>query len=149
MLDYQHQDSPQTLSEGMAEYFAANKQHVSTRVLTPEAKEFFRCHDASHVVFGCDISLNDELVVKISSIFGTTVGWSVMKGYRLAESKEVYEDIQLVDIVRTTVSSFYLIPKTIWRCSLVNERWYWDNFDEFLVMPLGEVREKFGIEVAH
>ena len=60
MLDYQEQDSKQTLSEGITEFFAANKQHVKTRVLTPEADEFFRCHDASHVVFGCDISLNSE-----------------------------------------------------------------------------------------
>ena len=80
MLDYQKQDSPQTLSEGIAEYFTAYKQHLNTRVLTPDADEFFRCHDASHVVFGCDISLSDELVVKVSSVFGTTVGWNVIKG---------------------------------------------------------------------
>jgi len=149
MFGYQKQDSSQTLSEAIAEYFAANKQHFNTRVLTPEADEFFRCHDASHVVFGCDISLNDELVVKVSSIFGTTAGWNVMKGYRLAESKNIYEDIQLVDIVHTAASASYLVPITIWRCSRLHKRWYWDNFDEFLAMPLGQVREKFGIEVAH
>ena len=149
MLDYQKQDSSQTLSEGMAEYFAANKQHFKTRVLTPEANEFFRCHDASHVVFGCDISLDDEAVVKISSIFGTTVGWSVIKGYRLPESKEVYEELQLVDIVHTAVRSLYLVPISIWLCIRMHERWHWDNFDEFLDIPLCEVREIFGIKVAH
>ncbi len=149
MLDYQEQDSKQTLSEGIAEFFAANKQHFKTRVLTPEADEFFRCHDASHVVFGCDISLNDELVVKISSIFGTMAGWTVIKGYRLPESTEIYEELQWVDIVHTAVSSLYLVPITIWRCIRMRERWQWDNFDEFLDVPLGQVREKFGIQVTH
>lgn len=149
MLDYQKQDSSQTLSAGIAEYFAANMEHLETRVLTPEANEFFRCHDASHVVFGCDISLSDELVVKISSVFGTTVGWKVLKGYRLAESKEVYEALQFVDVARTVVSSLYLVPITIWRCFRMQGRWHWDNFDEFLDVPLVQVRERFGIQVAH
>ena len=104
-------------------------------------------HDASHVVFGCDISLNDELVVKISSIFGTMAGWTVIKGYRLPESTEIYEELQWVDIVHTAVSSLYLVPITIWRCIRMRERWQWDNFDEFLDVPLGQVREKFGIQV--
>ena len=149
MLEYQKQDSPQTLSQGIAEYFAENKQHLITRVPTPEADEFFRCHDASHVVFGCDISLNDEIVVKISSFFGTTEGWNVMEGYRLPESKEVYQKIQLVDIFHTAMSSLYLVPITIWRCKRMHERWHWDDFDQFLDVPLGQVREKFGIQVAH
>ena len=149
MLDYQRQDSPQTLSEGIAEYFAANEHHFNKRSLPPEASEFFRCHDAAHVVFGCDISLNDEAVVKISSVFGTTVGWSVLKGYRLPESKEVYEELRLVDIIHTSVSSLYLVPLTIWRCLRMHKRWHWDNFDEFLDVPLGQVREVFGIQVPH
>lgn len=36
--------------------------------------EFFRCHDAAHVVFGCGTGLDDEAVVKIWSFFGTTRG---------------------------------------------------------------------------
>lgn len=149
MFDYQKQDSAQTLSEGMAEYFATNNQHFKMRVLTPEASEFFRCHDATHVVFGCDISLNDELVVKICSIFGTRVGWRVMKGYGLAESKEVYEDLHFFDIVRTTLSALYLVPVSMWRCIRMRQRWHWENFDEFLDTPLYQVRETFGIKVAH
>lgn len=149
MFAYQKQDSSQTLSAGIAEYFAANREHLKTRALSPEADEFFRCHDASHVVFGCDISLSDELVVKISSVFGTTAGWNVLKGYRLAESKEVYEELLLVDVVRTVVSSLYLVPITIWRCFRMQRRWHWDNFDEFLDVPLAQVRERFGIQVGH
>lgn len=122
MLDYQRQESQQTLAEGIAEHLAANKHYLETRKLTPQSEKFCRCHDASHVVVGCDLPLNDEAVVKISSIFGTTIGWDVLQGYRLAESKDVYKGLQLADIVRTALSSLYLAPITVWRCLLMRER---------------------------
>lgn len=149
MLAYQYQDSPQTVSAGIAEYFKAHEEHLNTRALTPAANEFFRCHDASHVVFGCDISLSDELVVKVSSVFGTTVGWNALKGYRLAESKAVYAELQWADVIQTAVSSLVLVPTTIWRCYRMQERWHWDNYDDFLDVPLVQVRKRFGIQVAH
>ena len=149
MLDYQFQDSQQTLEEGVAEYYSANQQHFSTRKMTAPAQEFFRCHDVAHVVFGCDISLPDEAVVKISSAFGTTIGFGVMKGYQLAESKEVYDGLGLLDILLTTVKSMLLVPKTIWRCSRMRKRWVWSEHSEFLQRPLGELRTEFGICVAH
>lgn len=51
--------------------------------LSAEAEHFFRCHDTAHVVFRCGSTLDDEAAVKIASIFGTTAGFDVLKGYRL------------------------------------------------------------------
>jgi len=101
MLAYQHADSLQTLAEGLQEYFAANAAHFDARSFTPAASEFFRCHDALHVVLGCDISLVDEMVVKITSLFGTTEGFRVLRGYALSESKEIYAELSLVVITVT------------------------------------------------
>ncbi|NQV81627.1 MAG: hypothetical protein HQ495_13810 [Alphaproteobacteria bacterium] len=145
--DYQNQDSPQTLAQGMAEYFASNEGQLLARMLTPEGEEFYRYHDAAHVVFGCDISLNDELVVKICSILGTTEGWRVIRGYRLAESKEVYKRLHFLDILGTTAAAFFLIPRTIWRCARMRKRWRWDDFDDFLDVPLNQIRNSFAIRV--
>ena len=66
MFDFERQESRQTLAEGIAEYYSEFKKHFSARKMTPEAEAFFRRHDAAHVVFGCDISLDQELVVKIN-----------------------------------------------------------------------------------
>lgn len=148
MFNYQIQNSSQTLADGIAEYYAVHADHVRTRELTAEAKEFFRCHDVAHVVFGCDISLSDELVVKISSMFGTSVGISVLRGYRLAESKEVYEKLNLLDVLTTACKSLFLVPKTLFRCSRMCKQWPWDDFDNHLDMPLELIREEFGVIVA-
>ncbi|CAN7768405.1 ubiquinone biosynthesis protein COQ4 [Variovorax sp. LjRoot175] len=90
MHAFEDQDSGQTLAQGIEEYFTANPGLAKDRNMTAEAKHFFRCHDAVHVVFGCGTTLNDEAVVKMASIFGTTAGLKVLKGYRLHESLDIY-----------------------------------------------------------
>jgi hypothetical protein len=67
------QNSPQTLAEGIREYSAANPGLANVRTISPEAQPFFRCHGTA---------LDDEAVVKIASILGTTAGPHVLKGYR-------------------------------------------------------------------
>jgi len=150
MLNYQYQSSQQTLQEGLAEYFAVHEQFLSRRNLSDAAAEFFRCHDAVHVLHGCDLSLDHEAVVKISSLLGTNGvqgGLSVMRGYRLAESKEIYGELGLSDIVATSLNSLWLAPRTIWRCFRMRKRWPWSEFDGYLEQPLVNIRNEFGILV--
>lgn len=72
----------QTLSEGLAEYFAANPMlKREADLLSPQARQFFRSHDAVHVVYGCGTSMSDEAIVKLASIFGTRGGLDVLRGY--------------------------------------------------------------------
>ena len=149
MLEYQKQNSSQTLSEAMAEYTSNHSEHFKARTMTAQAEDFFSNHDVAHVVFGCDISLNDELVVKISSMFGTTAGLGVLKGYNLPEAKDDYVDLGFKDICLTTLSSFILIPQTLWRCIRMQKRWEWKEHQAYLDIPLYEIRQSFGIRVAH
>jgi len=149
MFGYQYQDSSLTLAEGISEYYEVYAEYLKTRDLSSAGEEFFRCHDVVHVVFGCDVSLSDELVVKISSMFGTTAGVSVLKGYALPESKEVYEELKISEIFVTIFRSILLIPRTIWRCVHMSDRWHWGDFDEFMNIPLKQIREDFGVRVAH
>ncbi len=147
MFAYQRADSSLTLAEGLAEYFAANAEHFNTRHMTEPAREFFRCHDALHVVLGCDISLVDEMVVKISSLFGTTAGFRVMRGYALPESKEIYTELSLMVIAVTALRAVVIVPQTLWRCLRLTRRWPWDEFDAYLDRPLSEIRREFGVRV--
>jgi hypothetical protein len=115
---------------------------------SPQAQEFFRCHDAAHVVFGCGTSLPDEAVVKLSSIFGTTGGLSVLKGYRLHESSSIYRELVLTDIIRTLLQSIVIVPRTVVRCLRQHKRWPWREFAEYSQVPLAKLRAEFGIRVA-
>lgn len=148
MHDFERQDTAQTLAEGIEEYYRQNPHLSKVRGMSPQAQEFFRCHDAAHVVFGCGTSLPHEAVVKLSSIFGTTGGLAVLKGYRLHESTSIYRELVLTDIVRTLLQSIVIVPRTAVRCLRQHKRWPWREFAEYSRVPLGKLRTEFGIRVA-
>ena len=120
---------------------------VGGRGVSAAAGEFFRCHDAAHVVFGCSTTLLNEAIVKMWSFFGTTAGLSLLRDYRLPESQEVYEQLEWSDIVSTTIRSVTVIPIVLWRCSRMQKRWPWSEFSAYLGVPLPEIRREYGIRL--
>lgn len=149
MRAYQHQDARASLAEGVAEYLAAYPGLVRGTGLSPQAREFFRCHDVAHVVFGCDVALDDELVVKIASLFGTTAGLGVLRGYRLHESLRIYRRLRVADVLLSIAHSVVIVPRTVLRCRAQLARWPWADHQQYLGTPLGDLRRQFGIRVAH
>ena len=147
MLEYQRADSRQTLQEGLSEYYASREGLAGGRGISPAAREFFRCHDAAHVVFGCSTALEEEAIVKLWSFFGTTAGLGLLRAYRLPESQEIYEQLTFSEIARTSFRSMLTVPLVRWRCHRMRKRWPWSEFTEFMTMPLVDVRRTFGIQV--
>jgi len=136
-----------TLREGLDEYYASRSDLVSGRGLSPAAREFFRCHDVAHVVFGCSTSLTDEAVVKLWSFFGTSAGLSLVRAYRLPESQEIYTRLEWEPILSTALRSLYLTPLVISRCLRMNRRWPWTGWEPHLDVPIRELRSGYGIRI--
>jgi hypothetical protein len=147
---FESAQSAQTLAQGLAEYFAANPSlKRQNTLLSSEAREFFRSHDAVHVVYGCGTSMPDEAVVKLASLFGTTGGFEVLRGYVNHETLDIYTKLPLGSTFVALVSAPYLIVRTLWRCGRQRRRWPWVEYERYLDTPLNELRSEFGIEVAH
>ena len=147
MLRFQEANSDVTLSEGLREYYDSQAGLVTGRGVSDSAREFFRCHDAAHVVFGCSTTLTNEAIVKIWSFLGTTGGFSLLRDYRSPESKEIYEQIKWSDIPRTALRSVVNVPRVSIRCRRMHKRWPWHDFDAYLDVGLADIRNEFGIEV--
>jgi hypothetical protein len=146
VLEYQRPDSKLTLADGLREYYASRGGLLSGRGLSDEARDFFRCHDVAHVVFGCSTDLLEEAIVKLWSFFGTSAGLSLWRGYRLPESQEIYEQITWRETVSVGMRSLVLVPVVLWRCRRMTKRWPWSDFDGYLDAPLSEIRREYGIE---
>jgi hypothetical protein len=146
---YESASSTQTLAEALAEYYAANPGLKRDDALSPPAREFFRCHDVVHVVYGCSTSMPDEAIVKLASLFGTTGGLSILRGYRLHESMDIYRKLPLGSTLAALLMAPYLIVRTVWRCRRQRDSWPWDQHEAHMNAPLDELRARFGIEVAH
>jgi hypothetical protein len=144
-LEYPKPETKLTLAEGLGEYYASREGLVGGRGVSPEAREFFRCHDAAHVVFGCTTSLLDEAVVKVWSLCGTTAGLGLLRAYRLPESQEVYETLAWRDVARVGLRSLVVVPRVLWRSLRMSRRWPWSRFDRYLDVPLTDLRREFGI----
>lgn len=149
MHGFEHQDAEQTLAEGIAEYYLENPELIRGTRLSPAAQEFFRCHDAVHVIFGCSTSLPDESVVKIASMYGTTAGLSVLRGYRLHESIEIYRQLRVGEVLSAIARAVIIVPRTFVRCLRQHKRWPWDEFSSWMDIPLHDLRAEYGIRVAH
>jgi len=149
VLAYRSQSARLSLADGLAEYYREHPFLTRGDLLRAAAQEFFRCHDAVHVVYGCDTSLSDEAVVKLSSIFGTSAGFGVLKGYSLYETIDIYRKLKLAEVLGTILAAIVIVPRTIWRCLRQRKRWPWSDFDAHLQTPLCGLRAAFGIRVAH
>ena len=147
MLGFQVQDSAMTLAQGLAEYYSRYPLLRRGEALSEPAQDFFRCHDVAHIVFGCDTSLPNEAVVKLSSLFGTTAGLSVLRGYALYDSLDIYRKLPLGEVLTTIAASVIIVPRTILRRLRQRKRWPWSGFSEFLDTPLRDIRREFGIHV--
>ena len=141
-------DSTQTLAEGLAEYFASHPElKRDANLASGEARQFFRCHDVVHVVYGCGTSMSDEAVVKLASLCGTTGGLRVLRGYAHHESLDIYRSLPWGDTLRALLAAPYLIVRTLWRCARQRQRWPWAEHAEFMHVSLREIRAQFGISV--
>jgi hypothetical protein len=58
---YTYKNSRQTLQQGLEEYYAANRDFTHPNQMPPDFAKILLAHDVSHVVFGCDTDMYDEL----------------------------------------------------------------------------------------
>lgn len=91
----------------------------------------------------------DEAIVKLSSLFGTTGGLSVLRGYAHHETLDVYARLPAASTVFALLLSPCLIARTVWRCTRQKQRWPWAENQQYFKTPLRELRAQFGIRVAH
>lgn len=144
------EDTNMTLRQGLEKFHRENEEYLSHEKegVSPEAKAFFKSHDAAHVLFGCDISLFGEGAVKIWTIFGTTLGfWKHFKGYQDANAYELSKEFNFIHVLKHIFKFLFSIPILIFRAKRMNKPWPWTGFDSYLDMPIADIRKEFNIQV--
>lgn len=137
-----------TLRQGLDRFYEANGAMFSDRDVSPEAQAFFRCHDVAHVVFGCKTTLFGEGVLKLFTIFGTTLGfWRHLSGYAESSAFRLFRQYSVLHVVRNLFWLFLSIPRVIIHAKCMRRPWPWDHYNEYLDRPLAEIRQVFNIVV--
>ena len=91
----------------------------------------------------------DEAIVKLASLFGTTGGVTVLRGYMNHETADIYTKLPVGSTLLALLLAPYLIARTVWQCSRQKRRWPWVEHAQYMNTPLVELRSEFGIKVAH
>ncbi len=147
-LKYLEEGSDQSLSEGIAEYYAHNSALLDPSTLPVAAAELFRQHDAGHVVFACDTSLRGETLIDTWTVVATTAG---LRGYleyfKHPQVNQVFADVGFGPILREFVLCVPDVFRVLVRSRRMSARWPWRQYERYLDWPLAEIRREFNIRV--
>jgi len=149
-LGYQRQDSPQTLAQGLEEYYAANVgKVVRPRDLPPESVGLFLSHDVCHVVFGLNTTLDDEAMADVRTLLSCDVGVRRYATY-LATDKQAQALFKELGYLKSMWVTILAVPR-IWRAVIeafrMKKRWPWTPPETFRSRSLVDLRQEFGIRL--
>lgn len=147
-LAYLDQGCTQTLREALDDYFASIPGLITEDNADERVGALFRRHDIGHVVFGCDTSLNGEPLADTFCMFGTDVKLREYAEYaKIPETKQVFKDAGLWPLLVASVLCVPRVMVALWVCWRMPEKFpFWHN-DEWLDVPLVEIRRRFGVRV--
>ena len=158
MLSYQNEYSDITLREGIDEYrdyLKKNNRHVLGENCSENEKLTILGHDATHVIFGLDTSLEEEAMLDCWVIFGGGVFKVIKEFYKgsldLKETNEkVYDLAKEVGYLKYTYLYLRVIfqkwPKIFFRTRKMKK---WDYFFSLNLLDskISKIREDYNINI--
>ncbi|MGB0921266.1 MAG: hypothetical protein ACPG06_11330 [Alphaproteobacteria bacterium] len=153
MLQFQNQESSQTLSEGIAEFHAANPQLATRNFSGALAASFFPAHDAMHVLFGQNTDIDGEAIVKYWTIGATDLGfWGLFKYRNVQEVVDLRQGLPMRSYLRIALPMIPgLLPAFLRGLKIAKNALTkpWAHFDwqQHLDRPLNEIRAEYGIDI--
>ena len=158
MLSYQNEYSDITLREGIDEYrdyLKKNNRHVLGENCSEDEKLTILGHDATHVIFGLDTSLEEEAMLDCWVIFGGGVFKVIKEFYKgsldLKETNEkVFDLVKEVGYLKYTYLYLRVIfqkwPKIFFRTRKM-KKWSYFFPSDFLEKKISTLREDFNIKI--
>lgn len=146
---YVHQDCELTIRQALEEFYGRNTDALRE---TGDAlkDDFFRRHDTIHVVFGCDTSLHDEALADMWTIFASDLGFrNYLKylGPLQDDLANIFKDTSKTHLVREVMAAVSDMLRVIGRGRRMRDKWPWEAHQQYLDIPLRDVRRRLNIEV--
>lgn len=135
-----------TLRQAFVSFHLKSNKTISETEIATSSTDFYNCHDIAHVVFNCDTSFQGEAMVKLWTIFGTTLGFAGhFKEYAKANAFEMFRRYSLKHILKNIFKILAVAPVVIIRASKMKKKWPWSSYEKYLDMPISEIRKEFNI----
>ena len=151
-LSFQSQDCNITLAEGLEEYRAYLQANGKKQLIDAPGSTIIRDHDATHVIFGLDTSLEQESMLDSWVFLGTKWKLKELLAYnKLPELKQLYKDFwRDPGYFRLLMVAIKLVPiklKIRKRTKQMNKKWPFVSPDSLIDQRVCDLREEFGIKI--
>ena len=151
-LSFQYQDCDITLAEGLEEYRAYLRTNGKKQLIDEPGSTIIRDHDATHVMFGLDTSIEQESMLDSWVFLGTKWKLKELLAYnKLPELKQLYKDFLLFSgYFKLIMTAIRLIPiklKIRKRAKQMNKKWPFVSPDSLMNRRVCDLREEFGIKI--
>ncbi|MDG1948509.1 MAG: hypothetical protein P8I49_02475 [SAR86 cluster bacterium] len=152
MLEYQKQNCDLTLAEGLQCYYDSFPKNKEIFVDTEGSKTLLRDHDCTHVIFGLDISLDQEAILDTWVLWGSKFKWSYLLGYnRLPQIKELtkylFKELGVIGFLRLYWNVVGVKRKVVFRVFKMKKKWPFQVPERYLNMKISDLRKMHGIVV--
>ena len=152
MLQYQEQDCELTLSEGLECYYNSFPDSKEVFKDNHESGTLLRDHDSTHVIFGLDISIEQEAILDTWVLWGSKFKWKYLLGYsklpQIAElQKGLLKEFGFAGFIKLYWKVGAIKRKVIYRTFKMKKKWPFKMPDEYMSMKISELREAHGIKI--
>ena len=151
MLEYQKQNCELTLKEGISIYHSSFPDSKEIYKDGSE-KKIWRYHDATHVIFGMDVSLEEETILDTWAIWGTDFTLiQALSYYKLPELKELQDKL----FKELKVSGFLMLYKNVFKTKIkvlrkvwkMKKKWPYQFPNDFYDRKICDLRKEYGISI--
>ena len=151
-LSFQSQNCDLTLEEGLEEYRSYLQFNGKKQLIDKPNSTIIRDHDATHVVFGLDTSLEQESLLDSWVLWGCQWKFKELFAYqKLPELKELNKYLQKeVGYLKLVLIAFKLIPlkrRIRRRTKAMNKKWPFNSPDSLMNQRVCDLRKEYGIKI--
>ena len=152
MLEYQKQDCDLTMRQGLDCYYASFPEYKEIFKDSPQSGTLLRDHDCTHVIFGLDISIDQETILDTWVMWGCSFKWKYLLGYsKLPEIKELqrtlFKELGIKGFLKLYWNNIAVKRKAFVKAFKMKKKWPFKMPEEFLDMKISDLREMHGIKI--
>jgi len=152
MLDFQNQECSLTLREGIEHYREYLKKNGKKVLDDQEGSSTILGHDATHVMFGLDTSLEEEQILNFWTLFGTSFTWKEIMAYNGVEevqefNKDLFKELGIMNFLGLGIRSVVSFFQVLRNLRLKKKKWPFIFPNELMDRSVTSLREEYGIKI--
>ena len=155
MYEFQHQNCELTLEEGLDIYYQSFPE--DTKIIEDiDGPRWLFGHDCTHVIFGLDISMEQESILDTWSFWGTDLSIKNLLDFIIASRKNTdfnklykkfYREYGITGLIKLYFSTLPFKRKARAMTKKMTKKWPYVPPQQYLNRSIRELRQEFNIKI--